>query len=73
MLAVGGIEPRKGSIDLLDSFARLRDAGRAGRDALALVIAGGETLFDYRAYRAAWQERADGSELTRWCSGRCPT
>jgi glycosyltransferase-like protein len=57
VLAVGGIEPRKGSIDLLDSFARLRDQGR-GRDGLALVIAGGETLFDYRAYRAAWQERA---------------
>jgi glycosyltransferase involved in cell wall biosynthesis len=25
---------------------------------LRLVIAGGETLFDYRAYRAAWEERA---------------
>jgi glycosyltransferase-like protein len=55
VLAVGGIEPRKGSIDLLDSFALLRGC-RAG---LGLVIAGGETLFDYRSYRAAWQARAD--------------
>ncbi|WP_306205164.1 MSMEG_0565 family glycosyltransferase [Actinoplanes sp. RD1] len=54
VLAVGGIEPRKGSIDLLDAYALLR------RDLpdLRLVIAGGETLFDYRSYRAAWEERA---------------
>ncbi|HWG15363.1 MAG TPA: MSMEG_0565 family glycosyltransferase [Streptosporangiaceae bacterium] len=57
VLAVGGIEPRKGSIDLLDSFARLR-AGRPQLAGLALVIAGGETLFDYRPYRAAWEVRA---------------
>jgi glycosyltransferase-like protein len=59
VLAVGGIEPRKGSIDLLDSFSLLRAGGPGrGREDLALVIAGGETLFDYRDYRAAWQERA---------------
>jgi len=54
VLAVGGIEPRKGSIDLLDAFALLR------RDlpGLRLVLAGGETLFDYRDYRAAWEARA---------------
>jgi glycosyltransferase-like protein len=57
VLAVGGIEPRKGSIDLLESFARLR-AAATQRPGLALVIAGGETLFDYRPYRAAWQARA---------------
>jgi glycosyltransferase-like protein len=57
VLAVGGIEPRKGSIDLLDSFARLR-AGQPQRAGRALVIAGGETLFDYRPYRAAWEARA---------------
>jgi glycosyltransferase-like protein len=64
VLAVGGIEPRKGSIDLLDSFARLqpdqdRRRGPDRPDSLGLVIAGGETLFDYRSYRAAWQARAD--------------
>ncbi|GIE82027.1 glycosyl transferase family 1 [Actinoplanes philippinensis] len=54
VLAVGGIEPRKGSIDLLDAYALLR----AGLPGLNLVIAGGETLFDYRDYRTAWQTRA---------------
>lgn len=54
VLAVGGIEPRKGSIELLEAYARLR---RAHPD-VALVIAGGETLFDYRPYRARWEERA---------------
>jgi glycosyltransferase-like protein len=46
VLAVGGIEPRKGSLTLLDGFAGLRRA-RPARDPL-LVIAGGATLFDYR-------------------------
>ncbi|BCB91306.1 MSMEG_0565 family glycosyltransferase [Phytohabitans suffuscus] len=51
VLTVGGIEPRKGSLELLDAYARL------GRDT-RLVVAGGETLFDYRDYRAAWEARA---------------
>jgi glycosyltransferase-like protein len=54
LLAVGGIEPRKGSLDLLDAYARLR---RELPD-LELVMAGGETLFDYRDYRAVWERRA---------------
>jgi glycosyltransferase-like protein len=54
VLAVGGIEPRKGSLDLLESFARLRPS----HPGLRLVIAGGETLFDYRPYRAEWEARA---------------
>ncbi|WP_072804856.1 MSMEG_0565 family glycosyltransferase [Rhodococcoides yunnanense] len=52
VLAVGGIEPRKGSIDLLESFALLN------RRDLALVFAGGETLFDYREYRREFDSRA---------------
>ncbi len=52
VLTVGGIEPRKGSLDLLEAHALLADPD------VRLVIAGGETLFDYRAYRAAWDERA---------------
>jgi glycosyltransferase-like protein len=46
VLTVGGIEPRKGSLTLLDAFARLR-ALVPDLDPL-LVIAGGATLFDYR-------------------------
>jgi glycosyltransferase-like protein len=58
VLAVGGIEPRKGSLDLLEAYALLRDTGlRDTRTGVRLVIAGGETLFDYRDYRAAWDER----------------
>jgi glycosyltransferase-like protein len=46
VLAVGGIEPRKGSLTLLDGLAGLRRA-LPERDPL-LVVAGGATLFDYR-------------------------
>ncbi|GAA5061456.1 MSMEG_0565 family glycosyltransferase [Nocardia callitridis] len=54
VLAVGGIEPRKGSLDLLEAFAVLR----ADDPGLELVIAGGETLFDYRDYRVLFDRRA---------------
>jgi glycosyltransferase-like protein len=54
VLAVGGIEPRKGSVDLLEAYALLR----AKEPGIRLVIAGGETLFDYRDYRARWDKRA---------------
>jgi len=54
VLALGGIEPRKGSIDLLEGYARVRDA----RPDLRLVFGGGETLFDYRDYRARFEHRA---------------
>lgn len=57
VLAVGGIEPRKGTIDLLEAFALLRE----NHPQLSLVIAGGETLFDYSSYREAFDSRA--SEL----------
>jgi glycosyltransferase-like protein len=55
VLAVGGIEPRKGSRVLLQAFARARAA--LGPGAL-LAVAGGETLFDYADYRAAWEQDA---------------
>jgi glycosyltransferase-like protein len=54
VLTVGGIEPRKGSLDLLDAYAMLR----TNLPGVRLVIAGGETLFDYREYRAEWAARA---------------
>jgi glycosyltransferase-like protein len=58
ILAVGGIEPRKGSRTLLEAFARARAS--LGSGAL-LAIAGGETLFDYADYRTAWE--ADAGRL----------
>ncbi|MCW2841353.1 MAG: family glycosyltransferase [Aeromicrobium sp.] len=54
ILALGGIEPRKGSIDLLEAYALMRRR----RPDVRLVFAGGETLFDYRDYRAAFERRA---------------
>ena len=54
VLALGGIEPRKGSIDLLEGYARVRDA----HPDLRLVFGGGETLFDYREYRERFEARA---------------
>jgi glycosyltransferase-like protein len=47
VLAVGGIEPRKGTADLIEAMAALR----AVAPDVALVLAGGDTLFDYRGYR----------------------
>lgn len=55
VLAVGGVEPRKGSRTLLEAFAR---AGGALGASPVLVIAGGATLFDYADYRSAWREDA---------------
>lgn len=45
VLALGGIEPRKGSLDLLEAYDRLRRE----RPDVHLVFGGGETVFDYRA------------------------
>ena len=57
VLNVGGIEPRKGSVTLLDAFARLRDE-LPERDPL-LIIAGGVTLFDYRHEVERFDRRAE--------------
>lgn len=54
VLAVGGIEPRKGTLDLIEAMALVQ----ATQPALRLVVAGGETLFDYRAYRRQVEARA---------------
>lgn len=54
VLALGGIEPRKASLDLLEAFALMRDS----HPDLQLVFGGGETLFDYWDYRATFEARA---------------
>ncbi len=48
LLTVGGIEPRKNSLRLLQAFARVRDRYPGAQ----LAIAGGISMFDYSAYRA---------------------
>lgn len=55
VLAVGGVEPRKNSLVLLEAFALAAPelATRTGRRPL-LAIVGGDTLFDYRDYRSAF-------------------
>lgn len=68
VLSVGGIEPRKGSLELLEAHALLC---RETPD-LGLVIAGGETLFDYRAYRARWEERARALAVSPLVLGPVP-
>ena len=53
-LTVGGIEPRKNSIRLLEAFAQVL----IEQPEAQLVIAGGATLFDYRPYREAFFQQA---------------
>ena len=55
ILTVGGVEPRKGSLTLLDAFARVRHELAPRRP--LLVIAGGATLFDYRHERDRFATR----------------
>jgi glycosyltransferase-like protein len=57
VLTVGGIEPRKGSLTLLDGFTALRRLVPE-LDPL-LLIAGGTTLFDYRHERDRFAERVE--------------
>jgi glycosyltransferase-like protein len=57
VLTVGGIEPRKGSLTLLEGFARFRDAHPEERP--LLVFAGGATLFDYRDERRRFDRRLE--------------
>ncbi|NMO02570.1 MSMEG_0565 family glycosyltransferase [Gordonia sp. TBRC 11910] len=59
VLAVGGIEPRKGSIDLVRAYA----VARQQYPDVKLVFGGGETLFDYRDYRAEFDRVAAELEV----------
>ena len=67
VLTVGGIEPRKGSLTLLEGFARLREL--VPEVDPVLVMAGGATLFDYRdelsRFDARTAELGVGAHLRR--------
>ncbi|MCY7274426.1 MAG: MSMEG_0565 family glycosyltransferase [Phormidesmis sp. CAN_BIN44] len=54
-LTVGGIEPRKNSIRLLQAFGQVLEDHQMAQ----LVIAGGATLFDYQTYRDDFFALAD--------------
>ncbi|NUN65655.1 MSMEG_0565 family glycosyltransferase [Pseudanabaena biceps] len=60
-LTVGGIEPRKNSIKLIQAFAQvLQELPQA-----QLVIAGGATLFDYQDYRDQFLQVAQDLDITK--------
>jgi glycosyltransferase-like protein len=55
VLAVGGVEPRKNTLTTLRAVTGIRERlARATGRTPVLVIVGGETLFDYREYRDAF-------------------
>ncbi|MEM6592405.1 MAG: MSMEG_0565 family glycosyltransferase [Cyanobacteria bacterium P01_C01_bin.73] len=58
-LTVGGIEPRKNSVRLLEAFAKVRESAPRAQ----LVIAGGATLFDYQAYRDQFFNRVAALDI----------
>ena len=58
-LTIGGIEPRKNSLKLLEAFCRVLKT----RPQAQLVIAGGETLFDYEPYRVEFFEIAQQNKI----------
>lgn len=60
-LAVGGIEPRKGSVHLLEALGRLK--GREGPSPV-LAVVGGHSFQDYAAYRDDALARMPGLGLT---------
>ncbi|WP_198805605.1 MSMEG_0565 family glycosyltransferase [Leptolyngbya sp. BL0902] len=59
-LTVGGIEPRKNSLRLLEAFSQVRHHHPQAQ----LVIAGGATLFDYQTYRDQFFQRVTDLGLT---------
>jgi len=58
-LTVGGIEPRKNSLNLLKAFSLVQ----AKIPTAQLVIAGGATLFDYQSYRQQFFELVEQLDL----------
>jgi glycosyltransferase-like protein len=51
MLSIGGIEPRKNTLTALRAFNIAGNYFKSKGERLVWLIGGGETLFDYRAYR----------------------
>ena len=51
MLSIGGIEPRKNTLTALRAYNIASNYFKSKGECLVWLIGGGETLFDYRAYR----------------------
>src|SRR3989304_8588296 len=51
MLSIGGIEPRKNTLTAIRAFNIASNYFKSKGECLVWLIGGGETLFDYRAYR----------------------
>jgi glycosyltransferase-like protein len=54
-LTVGGVEPRKGSLELVEALSKVREGVSP---APVLVVVGGHSFRDYRAYAALVRRRA---------------
>ncbi|WP_437675968.1 MSMEG_0565 family glycosyltransferase [Sorangium sp. So ce131] len=67
-VTVGGVEPRKNSINLLRAFIEVRRRLPGAQ----LVIAGGETLFDYAPYQREFEAIARESGLLPAPRGATP-
>ena len=58
-LSIGGIEPRKNSLKLLQAFKEVLETHPQAQ----LIIAGGETLFDYEPYRVKFFKIAEQNKI----------
>lgn len=59
-LTVGGIEPRKNTINTLRAFVQVKQY----KPNAVLLIAGGSTLFDYRYYLEQFEQELNGLDLS---------
>ncbi|MBI2486254.1 MAG: MSMEG_0565 family glycosyltransferase [Deltaproteobacteria bacterium] len=63
ILSIGGIEPRKNTLTTLRAFNIVNAYFKANGERLVWLIGGGETLFDYRAYREKFFSEVEGLGL----------
>lgn len=63
ILSIGGIEPRKNTLTSLRAFKIVSQYLKAKGQRLVWLIGGGETLFDYRAYREEFFSEIKSMEL----------
>lgn len=62
-LNIGGVEPRKNTLRLLQAFERVKHSLELQGRKSVLLLAGGETLLDHRAYRQEFFDLLERSTL----------